>query len=60
MQETRNLRLKLGYIQEDLASKIGTKYQVILQYEKGTRGFSIKRLYVTAEALFTSARNLVS
>jgi len=59
-QEIKNRRLKLGYTQEDLASKIGTKYQVILQYEKGTRKISIKKLYALAEALSTSARDLVS
>lgn len=59
-QEIRNRRLRLGYTQKDLASKIGTKYQVILQYEKGTRRISIKKLYAIAEALSTSARVLVS
>ncbi|MGL5028852.1 MAG: WO male-killing family protein Wmk [Wolbachia pipientis] len=59
-QEVRNHRLRLGYTQKDLASKIGTKYQVILQYEKGTRKISIKKLYAIAEALSTSARVLVS
>ncbi len=59
-QEIRNRRLRLGYTQKDLASKIGTKYQVILQYEKGTRRISIKKLYELAEALSTSARVLVS
>ncbi|WP_264719299.1 MULTISPECIES: WO male-killing family protein Wmk [unclassified Wolbachia] len=50
----------LGYTQKDLASKIGTKYQVILQYEKGTRKISIKKLYAIAKALSTSARDLAS
>nr|WP_250296966.1 helix-turn-helix domain-containing protein [Wolbachia endosymbiont of Oedothorax gibbosus] len=59
-QEIRNRRLRLGYTQKDLASKIGTKYQVILQYEKGTRKISIKKLYAIAEALSTSARDLAS
>ncbi len=59
-QEIRNRRLMLGYTQKDLASKIGTEYQVILQYEKGTRKISIKKLYAIAEALSTSARVLVS
>ncbi len=57
-QEIRNRRLRLGYTQKDLASKIGTKYQVILQYEKGTRRISIKKLYELAEALSTTARDL--
>ncbi|WP_341819625.1 helix-turn-helix transcriptional regulator [Wolbachia endosymbiont (group A) of Brachyopa scutellaris] len=59
-QEIRNRRLRLGYTQKDLASKIGTKYQVILQYEKGTRKISIKKLYAIAKALSTSARDLAS
>ncbi len=59
-QEVRNRRLMLGYTQKDLASKIGTKYQVILQYEKGTRKISIKKLYAIAKALSTSARDLAS
>ncbi len=57
-QEIRNRRLRLGYTQKDLASKIGTKYQVILQYEKGTRRISINKLYELAEALSTTARDL--
>ncbi|GFT91671.1 uncharacterized protein NPIL_553271 [Nephila pilipes] len=41
--------------------EIGDKSdQVILQYEKGTRRISIKKLYALAEALSTSARDLVS
>ncbi|GFR14404.1 uncharacterized protein TNCT_544071 [Trichonephila clavata] len=36
------------------------EYKVILQYEKGTRRISIKKLYALAEALSTSARDLVS
>ncbi|WP_353272465.1 helix-turn-helix domain-containing protein [Wolbachia endosymbiont (group A) of Urophora cardui] len=59
-QKVRSCRLAKKYTQEDLASKIGTKYQVILQYEKGTRRISIKKLYALAEALSTSARDLVS
>ncbi|WP_264723583.1 WO male-killing family protein Wmk [Wolbachia endosymbiont (group A) of Cheilosia soror] len=57
-QEVRNLRLAKGYTQKDLAKKIGTTYQVILQYEKGTRRISIKKLYELAEALSTTARDL--
>ncbi|WP_353279791.1 helix-turn-helix domain-containing protein [Wolbachia endosymbiont (group B) of Xanthorhoe designata] len=57
-QKVRNWRLKRGYTQKDLAKKIGTTYQVILQYEKGTRRISIKKLYELAEALSTTARDL--
>ncbi len=57
-QEVRNRRLAKGYTQKDLAKKIGTTYQVILQYEKGTRRISIKKLYELAEALSTTARDL--
>ncbi|MFP3028331.1 MAG: helix-turn-helix domain-containing protein [Wolbachia sp.] len=57
-QEVRNRRLAKGYTQKDLAKKIGTTYQVILQYEKGARRISIKKLYELAEALSTTARDL--
>ncbi|UPA55015.1 helix-turn-helix transcriptional regulator [Wolbachia pipientis] len=57
-QEVRNRRLAKGYTQKDLAKKTGTTYQVILQYEKGTRRISIKKLYELAEALSTTARDL--
>ncbi|WP_425384977.1 WO male-killing family protein Wmk [Wolbachia endosymbiont (group A) of Sturmia bella] len=57
-QKVRRWRLKQGYTQKDLAKKIGTTYQVILQYEKGTRRISIKKLYELAEALSTIARDL--
>ncbi|WP_265035363.1 MULTISPECIES: WO male-killing family protein Wmk [unclassified Wolbachia] len=57
-QKVRNRRLAKGYTQKDLAKKIGTTYQVILQYEKGTRRISIKKLYELAEALSTTARDL--
>ncbi|WP_250295828.1 helix-turn-helix domain-containing protein [Wolbachia endosymbiont of Oedothorax gibbosus] len=59
-QEVRNCRLKQGYTQKDLANKIGVKYWLILQYEKGGRRIPIKKLYAIAEALSTSARVLVS
>ncbi|WP_264330469.1 WO male-killing family protein Wmk [Wolbachia endosymbiont (group B) of Erebia ligea] len=57
-QEVRNRRLAKGYSQKDLAKKIDTTYQVILQYEKGTRRISINKLYELAEALSTTARDL--
>ncbi|WP_419198588.1 helix-turn-helix domain-containing protein [Wolbachia endosymbiont of Rhagoletis cingulata] len=57
-QKVRSCRIAKGYTQKDLAGKIGTTYQVILQYEKGTRRISIKKLYELAEALSTTARDL--
>lgn len=57
-QEVRNRRLAKEYTQKDLAKKIGTTYQIVLQYEKGTRRISIKKLYELAEALSTTARDL--
>ncbi|MDN5248470.1 MAG: helix-turn-helix domain-containing protein [Wolbachia endosymbiont of Tyrophagus putrescentiae] len=59
-QRVRNCRLAKGYTQKDLASKIGTKYQVILQYEKGKCQIPIKKLYAIAEALSVSVKDLVS
>ncbi|VVC27475.1 Cro/C1-type helix-turn-helix domain,Lambda repressor-like, DNA-binding domain, partial [Cinara cedri] len=53
-EEIRNCRLKLGYTQKDLARKIGVKYWLILQYEKGNRKIPIKKLYALAEALSVS------
>ncbi len=44
-QKVRSWRLKRGYTQKDLAGKIGVTYQVVLQYEKGTRKISIEKLY---------------
>ncbi len=57
-QKVRSWRLKRGYTQKDLAGKIGVTYQIVLQYEKGTRRISIKKLYELAEALSTTARDL--
>lgn len=59
-QEVRNCRLKQGYTQKDLANKIGVKYWLILQYEKGGRRIPIKKLYAIAEALSVSVKDLVS
>ncbi len=42
-QKVKNWRLERGYTQKDLAEKIGVKYWVILQYEKGNRRISIER-----------------
>ncbi|CAN2142947.1 Transcriptional regulator, putative [Wolbachia pipientis] len=58
-EKVKNWRLERGYTQKDLAEKIGAKYWVILQYEKGNRGISIKRLYAIAEALSVSITNLI-
>ncbi|GFR08155.1 helix-turn-helix domain-containing protein [Trichonephila clavata] len=58
-QKVRSCRLAKRYTQKDLASKIGTKYQVILQYEKGKRKISIRRLYSIAEALSVSIIDLI-
>ncbi|MFP3027046.1 MAG: helix-turn-helix domain-containing protein, partial [Wolbachia sp.] len=49
-QKVKNWRLERGYTQKDLAEKIGVKYWVILQYEKGNRKIPIKKLYAIAEA----------
>ncbi|WP_425383711.1 WO male-killing family protein Wmk [Wolbachia endosymbiont (group A) of Microdon myrmicae] len=57
-EKVKSWRLKRKYTQKDLAKKISTTYQVILQYEKGTRRISIKKLYELAEALSTTARDL--
>ncbi len=58
-QEVRNRRLAKGYTQKDLAKKIGVTYQVILQYEKGTRKISIEKLYAIAEALSIGIIDLI-
>ncbi len=53
-QKVKSWRLERGYTQKDLAKKIGVKYWVILQYEKGNRRVPIERLYAIAEALSIS------
>ncbi|WP_395460347.1 helix-turn-helix domain-containing protein [Wolbachia endosymbiont (group B) of Myelois circumvoluta] len=58
-QKVRSWRLKRGYTQKDLAGKIGTTYQVILQYEKGTRKISIEKLYAIAEILSIGIVDLI-
>ncbi|WMT84063.1 helix-turn-helix transcriptional regulator [Wolbachia endosymbiont of Listronotus oregonensis] len=58
-QKVKNWRLERGYTQKDLAEKIGVKYWVILQYEKGNRRISIERLYAIAEALSISITDLI-
>lgn len=59
-QEVRNRRLAKGYTQKDLAKEIGVTYQVILQYEKGTRKISIEKLYSIAKVLSISITDLIS
>ncbi|WP_425385313.1 WO male-killing family protein Wmk [Wolbachia endosymbiont (group B) of Schoenobius gigantella] len=58
-QKVKNWRLERGYTQKDLAKKIGVKYWVILQYEKGNRRVPIERLYAIAEALSISITDLI-
>ncbi|MFP3015711.1 MAG: helix-turn-helix domain-containing protein [Wolbachia sp.] len=58
-KKVKNWRLERGYTQKDLARKIGVKYWVILQYEKGNRRVPIERLYAMAEALSISITDLI-
>ncbi|TVS96064.1 helix-turn-helix transcriptional regulator [Wolbachia pipientis] len=58
-EKVKNWRLERGYTQKDLAEKIGVKYWVILQYEKGNRRISIERLYAITEALSISITDLI-
>ncbi len=58
-EKVRNRRLAKGYTQKDLAKKIDTTYQVILQYEKGTRKISIEKLYAIAEILSIGIVDLI-
>lgn len=58
-EKVKNWRLERGYTQKGLAEKIGVKYWVILQYEKGNRRISIERLYAIAEALSVSITDLI-
>ncbi|WP_265024399.1 WO male-killing family protein Wmk [Wolbachia endosymbiont (group A) of Eupithecia tripunctaria] len=58
-EKVKSWRLERGYTQKDLAEKIGVKYWVILQYEKGNRRISIERLYAIAEALSISITDLI-
>ncbi|MBA8752763.1 helix-turn-helix domain-containing protein [Wolbachia endosymbiont of Drosophila innubila] len=59
-EKVKSWRLERGYTQKDLAEKIGVKYWVILQYEKGNRRISIKRLYAIAGALSVSITDLIT
>ncbi|WP_353285942.1 helix-turn-helix domain-containing protein [Wolbachia endosymbiont (group A) of Rhorus exstirpatorius] len=58
-QKVRSWRLKRGYTQKDLAGKIGVTYQIVLQYEKGTRKTSIEKLYAMAEILSINIKDLI-
>ncbi|WP_438456613.1 WO male-killing family protein Wmk [Wolbachia endosymbiont of Kerria lacca] len=58
-EKLKSWRLERGYTQKDLAEKIGVKYWVILQYEKGNRRVPIERLYAIAEALSVSITDLI-
>lgn len=58
-QKVKSWRLERGYTQKGLAEKIGVKYWVILQYEKGNRKIPIKKLYAIAEALSVNVKRLV-
>ncbi|MBV2146376.1 MAG: helix-turn-helix domain-containing protein [Wolbachia endosymbiont of Pissodes strobi] len=58
-QKVRSWRLKRGYTQKDLAKKIGVTYQIVLQYEKGTRKISIEKLYAIAEILSIGIVDLI-
>ncbi|WP_265044355.1 WO male-killing family protein Wmk [Wolbachia endosymbiont (group A) of Epirrhoe alternata] len=58
-QKVRNWRLKRGYTQKDLAKKVSVTYQVVLQYEKGTRKISIEKLYSIAKVLSIGIVDLI-
>ncbi|WP_425385287.1 WO male-killing family protein Wmk [Wolbachia endosymbiont (group B) of Schoenobius gigantella] len=58
-QKVKSWRLKRGYTQKDLAGKIGVTYQIVLQYEKGTRKISIEKLYAIAEVLSIGIVDLI-
>ncbi|MFT4327465.1 MAG: helix-turn-helix domain-containing protein [Wolbachia pipientis] len=58
-KKVKSWRLERGYTQKDLAEKVGVKYWVILQYEKGNRRVPIERLYAITEALSISITDLI-
>jgi len=43
-QQIRNLRIKLGYTQEDMAKKLGTAQQYVSKIENGHENFSMDTL----------------
>ncbi|WP_264338150.1 WO male-killing family protein Wmk [Wolbachia endosymbiont (group A) of Cheilosia soror] len=58
-QKVKSWRLKRGYTQKDLAEKIGVTYQIVLQYEKGTRKISIEKLCAIAKVLSINITDLI-
>ncbi|WP_265021877.1 WO male-killing family protein Wmk [Wolbachia endosymbiont (group A) of Icerya purchasi] len=58
-EKLKSWRLERGYTQKDLAKKLGVKYWVILQYEKGNRRIPIERLYAIIEALSINITDLI-
>ncbi len=58
-KKVRSFRLAEGYTQKDLAGKIGVTYQIVLQYEKGTRKISIEKLYSIAKVLSINITDLI-
>ncbi|MFP3031593.1 MAG: helix-turn-helix domain-containing protein [Wolbachia sp.] len=58
-EKLRSCRIAKGYTQKDLAEKIGVTYQIVLQYEKGTRKISIEKLYAMAEILSINITDLI-
>ena len=43
-QQIRNMRIKLGYTQEDIAKKLGTAQQYVSKIENGHENFSMDTL----------------
>ncbi|WP_338406618.1 MULTISPECIES: helix-turn-helix domain-containing protein [unclassified Wolbachia] len=58
-QKVRSCRIAKGYTQKDLAKKIGVTYQIVLQYEKGTRKISIEKLCAIAKVLSINITDLI-
>ncbi len=58
-EKLRSCRLAKGYTQKDLAEKIGVTYQIVLQYEKGTRKISIEKLCAIAKVLSINITDLI-
>ncbi len=50
-ERIRDLRLREGMTQMQLAERIGITYQQVQKYEKGTSNISVERLYQIADAL---------
>ncbi|WP_386086893.1 helix-turn-helix domain-containing protein [Wolbachia endosymbiont (group A) of Norellia spinipes] len=58
-QKVRSCRIAKGYTQKDLAKKISVTYQIVLQYEKGTRKISIEKLCAIAKVLSINITDLI-